>query len=111
MRANYIRARVTEFAIPPIHDALVLGRESPIGCAAIRKAWSLLVSAPYEHLELDDPVVCDVIVRASILRRIPQEELVEFVLGHIKPLMGPEDIVHIDLESEVVVEAQTPPRQ
>ena len=35
---NYsMSVRVTEFIIPPVSDGLVLGKESPIGFAAVTK--------------------------------------------------------------------------
>jgi len=99
-----IRAHVREFAIPPIHDALVLGRHAPIGCKAFRKALDLLMAQPFEHIELDDPVVNDLLVRAAILRRVPQDKLVAFVLQQVKPLMGADEVLHLDLDIRVTVE-------
>ena len=103
-----LKVRIKEFAIPPIHDGLVLGKTSPIGCGAIRKAIDLLVPSPFEHIEVHDEVVGDVLVRSAILRRIPQEKLVAFVLRRIKPLMGPEEILHLDLDAEVTLEEESP---
>lgn len=103
-RQHSLKARVKEFAIPPIHDGLVLGKHSPIGCAAIRKAIDLLVDTPFEHIELDDEVISDVLVRNKILRRIPQDKLVAFVLKRIKPLMGSDEILHLDLDAEITLE-------
>ena len=101
---HLLKVRVKEFGIPPIRDGLALGRNSPIGCAAIRKAIDLLVTSPFEHIEVRDEIVSDLLVRSTILRRIPQEKLVDFVLQRIKPLMGPEEILHLDLEAEVTLE-------
>lgn len=71
--------------IPPIRDGLVLGKRSPIGCVAIRKALELLGNTNFTPIELED-------------------EVVSFVLERIKPLMAPEEILHLDLEVEVLVE-------
>ncbi len=104
-KQSFLRASVTEFGVPPIHDALVLGKSSPIGCVAMRKATELLVVHSFEHIKIeDDDVVSDVLVRAAILRRIPRDRLISFVLERIKPLMGEEEILHLDLEAKVVVE-------
>ena len=56
-----LKVRVREFGVPPIHDVLVLGKRSPIGCAAIRKAIEFLVASPFEHLEFKDDVISDII--------------------------------------------------
>jgi len=99
-----IRAHVREFAIPPVHDALVLGRHAPIGCKAFRKALDLLMAQPFDHIEIDDPVVSDLLVRAAILRRVPQDKLVAFVLRQVKPLMTADEVLHLDLDVQVTVE-------
>jgi hypothetical protein len=104
---HVMRARVQEFKIPPIHDGLVLGRLSPIGCAAIRKALELLGDARFTHIEIEDEVISDIVVRQGILRRVPNELLIGFVLRRIKPLMGPEEILHLDLEVEILLEEQS----
>jgi len=106
-RHHSVTARVKEFSIPPIHDGLVLGKRSPIGCVAIRKAVDLLVPVPFEHIEVDDDVVSDFLVRRSILRRIPKDKLIAFVLEKIKPLMGAEEILHLDMETELTLEHET----
>ena len=102
-----LKVRAEEFKIPPIHDGLVLGKDSPIGCTAIRKALELLGDARFTHIEVEDDVISDIIVRQGILRRVPNELLIAFVLRRIKPLMGPEEILHLDLEVEVLLEEQS----
>lgn len=101
-----IKARVREFGVPPIHDVLVLGKQSTIGCAAIRKAIEYLVASPFEHLEFEDDVISDIIVRSAITRRVPKEKLIAFVVSQIKPLMAPNEILHLDLEVEVGIEGE-----
>jgi hypothetical protein len=107
-KQHFLRARIKEFSIPPIHDGLIIGQHSPIGCAAIRKAIDLLTTSPFEHIELQDETVGDILVRSSILRRVPKETLIAFVLERIKPLMGPDDILHIDLDAEITLEDERP---
>ena len=101
-----VKVRVREFGVPPIHDALVIGKQSHIGCVAIRKAIELLVASPFEHLEFEDDVISDIIVRSAILRRIPKDKLIAFVLSQIKPLMTENEILHLDLDVEVGIEGE-----
>ena len=101
-----VKARVREFGVPPIHDALVIGKQSHIGCVAIRKAIELLVASPFEHIEFEDDVISDIIVRSAILRRIPKDKLIAFVLSQIKPLMTENEILHLDLDVEVGIEGE-----
>lgn len=94
-----------EYAIPPLKDLLVLGKQAPIGCIAMRKAIELLIKAPFEHIELEDDVISDILVRQHLLRRISKEALTDFVLAQIKPLMGAEEIMHAELNVDVFLAA------
>lgn len=105
-----LRVQIREFKIPPVQDALVLGRRASVGCHAIRKALHLLTAAPFVHIEIDDEVVSDLIVRDTVLRRFPRDRLVAFVLERIKPLMGEEEILHLEIETEIDLTAQTSDR-
>jgi len=46
-------------------------------------------------------------VRSAILRKISAEQLRRFVLEEIKPLMGPEEIIHLDLEVEIEIDQES----
>jgi hypothetical protein len=105
-RSVTVRFVVREFCTPPVHDGLVLGKRSPIGCIAIRRALALLQTTAFTHIEIDDDVVGDIIVRESILRRVPREKLIRMVVQRIKPLMAADEIVHLDIVAEVQVEAE-----
>ncbi len=98
-----IQARIREFKLPPIRDGLVLGRDSAVGCVAVRKTLELLVNYPFAHIEPDDDIVGDIIVREAMLKRIPEERLTRFVLERIKPLMSADEILQIDFDLEVEV--------
>ena len=101
IRRYTIRASVREFVLPPINDGLVLGRDSPIGHMAIAKALNLLTHTPYEHVAIEDDVIGDVLVRSAILRKLSDEQIRNFVLHEVKPLMGSEEILHLLLDIEV----------
>lgn len=101
-----VRARARAFGMPPIHDALILGKNSPIGCHALRQSLQLLVTAPFDHIEIEDDVISNILIRSDLLRRVSREQLVAFTVERLKPLMGPEEILHLDLDVEVLLEAQ-----
>ena len=107
-RKNHISARINEYAVPPIKDMLVLGKEAPIGCIAMRRALELLVKTPFEHIEIeDDDVISDILVRNAVLRRINREELIAFVLEQVKPLLGSEEVLHVEIDVNVFITAGT----
>jgi hypothetical protein len=103
---HILRANIGEFLLPPIEDGLVLGRESPIGHVAVGKALSLLTTTPFEHVAVEDDVIGDILVRSAILRKIPAQDLMDFVLREIKPVMGPEEILHLHLDVELRIESR-----
>lgn len=102
-----VRIRSCEFAMPPVRDALVLGKESPIGCEALRRALTILQPATFEHIELEeDDVVSDILVRTSVLKKIPQEKLVALILRRYKPVMQSDECLHLDITAELFSEDQ-----
>jgi hypothetical protein len=103
---NIIRVRLTEFVLPPIADGLVLGKKSPIGHVAVGKALSLLSTTSFDHVQIEDDVIGDILVRSAIMRKISIPQLTAFVLAEIKPLMGAEEIIHLDIQVEISVESK-----
>lgn len=103
-RHSLFRAHIKEFVLPPISDGLVLGKRSPIGHVAVGKALSLLSTTAFEHIELDDDVIGDILVRRAILRKVPASQLKAFVVEEVKPAMGAEEIIHLSLEVELFLE-------
>lgn len=103
-RHNTIRARATEFLLPPIDDGLVLGRHSPIGHVAVSRALDLLSVTPFEHIPIDDEVISDILVRSAILRKATTSQLRDFVLTSIKPFMGSEEIIQLNIDVEISLE-------
>jgi hypothetical protein len=69
------------------------------------KALSLLSSTSYQHVPIEDDIISDVLIRSSILRKIPTEVIVGFVLREIKPLMGAEEILHLHLDVELTIDS------
>ncbi|HEY0268634.1 MAG TPA: hypothetical protein VGC12_05300, partial [Methyloradius sp.] len=98
----HLNVRISEYAIPPVKDMLVMGRDSAVGCIAMRRAIELLVKAPFEHIELsDDDIIGDILVRQAILKRVPKDDLIDFVLTHLKPLLGAEEVLQVDVDVDV----------
>lgn len=99
-----ITARISEYRVPPVDDVLVLGKAAPIGSVAMKRALGLLIAQPYEHIKLDDDTISDLLVRQAILKRLKKEALIDFVMKHIKPLIGENEILHLSLDTETQIE-------
>lgn len=105
-RKQNLTLRIKELGIPPIRDGLVLGKKSPIGLIAMTKALPLLHTSPFEHIGVEDDIVSDILIRSALLHRISKEQLVRVVLEEVKPLMVADEIMHLDIEVELLVERQ-----
>lgn len=101
-----IRARLKEFAIPPITDGLVIGREASIGTSALKKALNLLIPDNFELVSVGDTVIEDVLVKATLLRRLTRPRLIRFLEEQVKPFMNPQDILHLQLDMEIMVHSE-----
>lgn len=99
-----VRLHFHEFSMPPVKDALVLGKESPIGCEAVRRALSLLHVATFDHIEPEDDVVGNILVRSSVLKKIPQDKLVALILHRVKPTMEKHECMHLHIVAELFSE-------
>jgi hypothetical protein len=53
----FLQARIKEFAILPITDGLIIGREASIGTVALQKALNLLIPDHFEQIAIDDDIV------------------------------------------------------
>lgn len=96
-----LQARIKEFAIPPITDGLVIGREASIGTVALQKALNLLVPDHFEHVTIDDEIVADVLIKSILLRRLTKDRLIKFLMEQVKPFMSQKDIIHVQLDLEI----------
>lgn len=100
----HLNAEISEYVIPPIKDMLVLGKDAPIGSIAMQRALTLLVNTPFENIAIEnDPIISDILVRQALLRRIPRTGLIDFVLENIKPIIGLEEVLHIELDAKVII--------
>lgn len=105
-----VRVQFREFRIPPIQDALILGKEASIGCEAMRRSLTLLHVAPFEHIALEgeqqDDVVGDILVRRTVLNKIPRDKLISLVVERVKGFMTAQEILHLEIDTELSLEHQ-----
>lgn len=103
-KTSRVSIRMKEFTIPPTRDCLVIGRTSAIGCVALKKAISLLHASPFTCIHPDDDVICDILVRESILLKVSSGKLTEMILRCVKPMMREDEVIHLDIDVEVMIE-------
>jgi len=79
-RRAEITLRLSEFEFPPMQDVLLVGKRAPIGPEAARRMVDALSPEQYEVLPLDHAVLEAAVIRKNLLRMVPAEKLLPFLL-------------------------------
>ena len=61
----------------------------------------------YKLRFVPEPRRGDILVRSAVLRRLERDKLLMFVLQNVKPLMSGDEILHLDLQAEIEIEASS----
>lgn len=91
--------------IPPVKDALVIGKNAAIGGEAMARTLRLMSNEKFEQVIVKDPVVHEILVRAAVIRKVGRDRLVKFVLERVKPIMTEAELLLLEIEVELVLEA------
>jgi hypothetical protein len=102
---QFIRVRIKALEIPPVKDGIVIGKSAPIGVESMLRTLKLMSAERFARIEFaDDSVISDAIVRESVIRKLGQPRLLDFIARRVKPLMAENELLMLDMEIEVVVE-------
>lgn len=100
-----LRVRVKALEIPPVKDALVIGRNAAIGGEAMARTLRLMSNEKFDQVIVKDPVVHEILVRTAVMRKVGKDRLVKFVLERVKPVMSESELLLLEIEVELVFEA------
>jgi hypothetical protein len=101
-----LELRFTQYHLPPLDSALIIGKRAPVGANGISRAFQELSPATFQMISVDHPVVEAVLVRASDLRKLPQQALIGRLLRLADQIMDEADTLHVSLKFEVIVEEE-----
>ena len=82
---------------------MILEKDAKIGTVALQKALNLLMPDHFEHVIIDDKIIAEVRIASIRLRRLTKERLIQFILEQIKLFMRSQDILHVQLDMEVLL--------
>ena len=99
-----IRLGFSQFALPPVRDALVVGKLAPVGINALSRAFEEIAPGAFKAIEVDHPVIEAVLVRLSDLRKVPEDKLVPLILRHAERIMDETDSLHVVVSIDINVE-------
>ena len=99
-----LNMRFTHFQLPPIRDALIIGKKAPVGPNSVARAFQAMVPGVYRLIHVEHPTIEAVLVRESDLRKVPQKILVPYLLQQAEAIMDETDALHVSLNIEIIVE-------
>lgn len=89
--------RLSTFEVPPIQDALVIGREAPVGIEGARRMVDAITPGQFEVLKLEHPDVEAVVIRKNLLKCIPGQRLADLLAGEFARLATPQMILKVQI--------------
>lgn len=78
-KANIIM-RLSEFEMPPMQDALIVGKKAPIGPEAARRMVDILSPEQYAIIKINHEQIEAIVIRKTLLNFLTQEKLVEVIM-------------------------------
>ena len=101
-----LQLRFTQYHLPPLDSALIIGKRAPVGANGISRAFQELSPAMFQLIPVEHPMAEAVLVRVSDLRKLPQQALIGRLLQFADQMMDETDTLHVALKFEVIVEEE-----
>jgi hypothetical protein len=98
--------RFTQFELPPVHSALIIGKRAPVGAHGTARAFQEMAPGMFRLVKVDHPVIEGILLRECDLRKLEEKEIVARLIRHAERFMGERDVLHALITIEVVVEDQ-----
>jgi hypothetical protein len=102
-RSVSLVARFASFDLPPVRDAVLLGKKAPIGPQAFHEALEHMLPGIYELVPVEHNIVEAILVRRDRLKLVSLVELLPVLLSQAEALMDETGCVHATLDVEVQV--------
>lgn len=91
--------------MPLVRDAIVIGREAPAELDSLLTTLRTTTTESLVGMIVSDDVVGSIIIREALLKKFPDGLIERFVLQRVKPYMSASELLRLDLELEIVLEA------
>jgi len=75
-----IKVIFSEFDFPPMQDALIVAKRSPIGPEAARRMVDILSPEQYEIIEVEHDIIEAIVIKKSLIKMFPKDKLIAFLL-------------------------------
>jgi hypothetical protein len=98
-----LELRLTQYHLPPVESALIIGRRASVGANSVSRAFEELSPGTFRLIPVEHHVAEAVLVRASDLRKLPEAELIPRLLMQADQIMDETDTLHVKLHFEIVI--------
>jgi hypothetical protein len=98
-----VELRLTQYYLPPLENALIIGRRAAIGANSVSRAFEELSPGTFRLIPVEHHVAEAVLVRASDLRKLPEAELIRLLLSQADQIMDETDTLHVKLHFEIII--------
>jgi hypothetical protein len=98
-----LELRLTQYYLPPLDNALIIGRRAAIGANSVSRAFEELSPGTFRLIPVEHQVAEAVLVRASDLRKLPEAELIRLLLSQADQIMDETDTLHVKLHFEIII--------
>ncbi len=75
-----ITLRLSEFEMPPMQDALIIGHKAPIGFEAAKRIADIISPNQYEAIKVQHPIIEAIVVRKSLMQMVDRDTLISIIL-------------------------------
>ena len=93
LRKAEMTIRLSEFEIPPMQDALLVGKKAPIGPEAVRRMVDALSPEQYEIIKIEHQVFEAAVLKRSLLKLLPEEKLLPILLDECERVADEQAVV------------------
>jgi len=102
-RKAEIDLKLSEFDIPPMRDALVIGKRAAIGPEAAKCMATAVSPGRFVIIPVNDKIIETIVLRKALLQLVPQEQLISIIREEAGKIMQQEDVIKIDIDVNISV--------
>jgi hypothetical protein len=98
-----LELRFTQYHLPPVDDALIIGKRAAVGANSISRAFEELTPGTFRLIPVEHHVAEAVLVKTSDLRKLSEAELIRRLLLQADQSMDETDTLHVKLHFEIII--------
>lgn len=99
-----LNLKFDSITIPPFKDILILGVNCPHGRLGMEKGFQLLSIDLFTVVEVKDhDIVSFIFLNNYLLKKIPQDEILEILKENVFPFMSDTETIRVDLDFHLTV--------